>query len=239
MKINAILKDTSNRNYPLPERNWKYYQEWHNSVFLHWNVPAGIISELLPPGLQLDTFEGTAWVSLVEFEVKKMRPHYFPPFPYISNFKELNVRTYVTYNGIRGIYLLSIETDKMIEVLFTRTFIGLPYRKSDIKKNSHKISSANKECGYYLDLSFSPIDISTEKSNLDYWLTERHCLYNYQDDKLYRHDIHHKEWKLEEIDISVSDINYNFKNLSLTVNPYKIHFSKKLSVILWGRKIVL
>jgi uncharacterized protein len=234
----TILPDTSQRTYPLPDRNWKYYQQWHNSTFLHWIIPAEKIKELLPPGLELDTFEGNAWVSLVEFEVKKMSPHYLPPFPYISNFREINVRTYVTCKGIRGIYLFSIETDKIIEVFLTRSFIGLPYEKSLIKKTPNNVVSVNNYHNYFLDYSLAPVGLPTEKSKLDYWLTERHCLYNYHNNKIYRHNIHHKEWDLEEIDISISDVNYDFKSFSLNINPDKIHFSKKLEVLLWNREIV-
>lgn len=238
MDLKTILADTSQRTYPLPVGNWKYYQQWHNTTFLHWSMRAEKIAGLLPPGLQLDTFEGNAWVSLVEFEVQKMKAYYLPPFPYISNFREINVRTYVIHKGIRGIYLFSIETDKIIEVLLTRTFIGLPYEKSLIKKSSDKVQSVNNYHNYFLDYSVTPVGLSTVKSKLDYWLTERHCLYNCQNNKLYRHDIHHKEWELEEVDISISDINYDFKNFSLNINPDKIHFSKKLEVLLWNRKIV-
>lgn len=71
-------------------------------------MPPEIISGLLPSDLLLDTSEGNAWVSLAAFDVDKMRVHYLPPFPYISNFKEINVRTYVTHNGVPGIYMFSI-----------------------------------------------------------------------------------------------------------------------------------
>jgi uncharacterized protein YqjF (DUF2071 family) len=237
MNANAILRDLSNRSFPLPKRSWKYYQQWNNTVFLHWIVPAEKIQELLPPGLELDTFEGNAWISLVAFDVNKMRLKYLPPFPFVSNFTEINVRTYVTRDGISGIYLFSIETDKFIEVLLTRSFIGLPYVKSEIKKSNGKLSSANKVHNYYLDLTYQRIGISNAKTELDYWLTERHCLYNYQKERFYRHNIHHKEWNLEEADISVWDINYNFNAISLNINPDKIHYSNKLDVLLWGREI--
>jgi uncharacterized protein YqjF (DUF2071 family) len=246
METKHIIEDTSKRTYPLPSTTWKYYQQWHDSIFLHWSIPAEKIEDLLPPGLQLDKFDGKAWVSLVAFEVQKMRVHYLPTFPYISDYKEINVRTYVTHKGTKGIYLLSIETDKLIDVILTRAFIGLPYIKSDIKtyikpdkkKTDINFSSFNDDNEYFLDISFQQNGLSMKKSELDSWLTERHCLYNYQNNKLYRHHIHHKEWDFEEIDISIWDIDYDFKNLSLNINPDKIHFSKKHEVLLWGRQVI-
>ncbi|REG99532.1 YqjF family protein [Flavobacterium aquicola] len=247
MNTAHIINDTARRTYPLPNRTWNYYQQWHDSIFLHWSIPAEKIEELLPPELKLDKFEGRAWVSLVAFEVQKMRVHYLPTFPYISDYKEINVRTYVTHKGIRGTYLLSIETDKLIEVFLTKAFIGLPYIKSDIKtytksdvpKKDTNFLSINDDNEYFLDMSFQPNGLSMKKkSELDCWLTERHCLFTYQNNTLYRHDIHHKEWDFEEIDISIWDLDYDFKNLSLNINPDKIHFAKKTEVLLWSRKIM-
>lgn len=238
MNAQNILSDTSQRTYPIPPSEWKYYQQWHNTVFLHWAAPAEKIREMLPPGLEADTFNGYAWISLVAFEVKKMTVHSLPPIPYISNFREINVRTYVTHNGIEGIYMFSIETDKLIEVLLTRTFIGLPYKKSEINKTPNRFQSVNKQNNYRLNLSYKPIGWAAKKTELDYWLTERHALYNYHNNTLYRHDIHHKEWKLSEVAIFIFDLNYQLNTMSLPANPDKTHFCEKIEVLLWSRKAV-
>src|SRR4051794_8028305 len=105
--IHHILQQTSHRPFPMPETPWKYYQEWHQVLFAHWKVPAELLSPLLPPGLTLQLYEGEAWVSLVAFTVKKLRPRIFPPFPPLSNFHEVNMRTYVLRKGKPGIYFLS------------------------------------------------------------------------------------------------------------------------------------
>lgn len=142
-KTDYILTQTSNRQYALPDRKWKYFQEWHDTLFLNWKVPKVLLEKHIPKELELDTFDNMAWVSLVAFEVKKMRPRNLPAIPYVSNFHEINVRTYVIKNGIPGIYMFSIETNKFIEVLLTRFFIGLPYQKSNIielKQHYHLIT---------------------------------------------------------------------------------------------------
>jgi uncharacterized protein len=239
MNIAPILADHSQRTHSLPNKPWKYYQQWHNTVFLHWKVPAQKIEALLPPNLKVDLIDDSAWISLAAFEVKKMRIQNLPALPYISNFKEINVRTYVTHNGIKGIYLFSIETDKLIEVLRTRLFLGLPYIHSAIKKTSDYISTFNMNNNNYVDISYATPKVPVVKSPLDYWLTERHCLYNYVNNKLYRHDLHHREWQLKEIDISILDLNYDFNDLSLNgQHPDRVHFSKKMEVLLWKRKAI-
>lgn len=145
--VNDILAYTANRQYPLPEKKWKYYQEWHNTLFFHWKVPKNLIENYIPDGLELDLHNDIAWISLVAFEVKNMTLRNVPPLPYISNFHEINIRTYVIKDGIPGIYLFSIETDKFIEVLLTRIFIGLPYKKSKINRTTNRLRAQDKASG--------------------------------------------------------------------------------------------
>src|SRR3954463_8916140 len=103
-KTDKILADTSHRQYPLPQKKWKYFQEWHNTLFFHWEIPPNLIENYIPEGLELDTINNMAWVSLVAFEVKNMRLRNLPPIPYVSDFQEINIRTYVIKDGIPGIY---------------------------------------------------------------------------------------------------------------------------------------
>ncbi|MBM49753.1 MAG: hypothetical protein CMP27_07970, partial [Roseibacillus sp.] len=71
------------------------HQRWENLLFLHWAVPAQSVKEHLPPGLEVDTYNGTAWVGVVPFFMRGVRPRFLPSVPGLSNFLELNVRTYV------------------------------------------------------------------------------------------------------------------------------------------------
>ncbi|HEU0137817.1 MAG TPA: DUF2071 domain-containing protein, partial [Flavobacterium sp.] len=112
-KTAAITEDTSNRNYPLPVGPWKYYQEWHQVLFLHWKIDAAELLPYLPPGLEIDMHEGQAWISLVPFSVRKMKLRGLPVLPYFSEFEEINLRTYVIKDNVPGIYMFSIETNKL------------------------------------------------------------------------------------------------------------------------------
>jgi uncharacterized protein YqjF (DUF2071 family) len=237
-KIEEILASTSNRNYPLPDKKWKYFQQWHDTLFFHWEVPVYFLREHIPKEIELDTFNNMSWVSLVAFEVKNMRFRNAPAVPYISNFQEINIRTYVIKDEIPGIYMFSIETDKLIEVLLTKVFIGLPYQKSTIKRSPNKIVSKNNAQNQRLDVTIGKTRPLTEKTALDYWLTERHSLYETCENKICRFDIHHKEWDLKDLNVSINDILYDAGQFSLGILPDKIHYSKKLDVILWGKEVV-
>lgn len=235
-KTDQILASTGNRQYPLPEKKWKYFQQWNDTIFFHWEVPVYFLQEHIPKEIELDTFNNMAWVSLVAFEVKNMRLRNMPSLPYISNFQEINLRTYVIKDGKPGIYMFSIETDKLIEVLLTRAFIGLPYKKSKIKRTPKKIVSQNKNLNQQLDITIGKARPIAEKTNLDFWLTERHCLYEICNNRICRFDIHHKQWELKNLSVSINDILYHAGKYNLSIFPDKAQYSKKLDVILWGKE---
>lgn len=101
---------------------------WENLSFLHWPYPAQAIQALLPPGLEVDTFDGAAWVGLIPFRLTVTLPR-VPPLPWLSSCPEINVRTYVRGpDGKTGIWFLSLEASRLSAVLTARKWYGLPYR---------------------------------------------------------------------------------------------------------------
>jgi uncharacterized protein YqjF (DUF2071 family) len=233
-----ILSNTSNRQYPLPAKKWKYFQEWHETLFFHWEIPVYFLKEYIPEGLELDTYNKMSWISLVAFEVKNMRLRNLPPFPYISNFQEINLRTYVIKDGKPGIFMFSIETNKFTEVLLTRMFIGLRYQKSKIKKSAKRLRSDNKIQNQKLDVTIGKAIPLKEKTKLDFWLTERHALYENCGNTLCRFDIHHKEWDLKKPDVTINDIFYNAGKYNVSTFPDKVQYAQKIDVLLWGKEKV-
>ena len=94
-KISDILADTSHRPFELPAGEWKYYQEWNCALFLHWTIPFEILRKFVPDQLHIDSYEGKCYVSLVAFTMEKMRPKYLPAIQLLSDFHEINLRTYI------------------------------------------------------------------------------------------------------------------------------------------------
>ncbi|MEO5911719.1 MAG: DUF2071 domain-containing protein [Pelobium sp.] len=72
--IEDILSDISHRPFKIPNGKWKYYQEWNNALFFHWTIPF----DILPEHLNIDTFNGECYVSLVAFTMEKIRPRFLP-----------------------------------------------------------------------------------------------------------------------------------------------------------------
>jgi len=85
------------------------FQRWRELLFLHWPMPPGALRALVPAALELDLFEGTAWVTLIPFEIVESRPFGFPG-ALADRFLEVNLRTYVRGpDGEPGIYFWSLE----------------------------------------------------------------------------------------------------------------------------------
>jgi len=110
------------------------YQKWRSLLFLHWDIPAAAIQPLLPPGLALDLFDGRAWVGLVAFTMRGVRPWWSPPLPGLSHFHELNVRTYVRHeSGEPGVWFFSLDAANSVAVLAARASWGLPYHRASMR----------------------------------------------------------------------------------------------------------
>src|SRR5579884_1274138 len=105
------------------------YQNWTRLTFLHWRYRPDAIGHLLPPGLELDTFDGAAWIGLTPFLLTGLRPPGLPVLPWLSQFPEMNVRTYVYGpDGERGIWFFTLEASRLAAVLGARLAYRLPYR---------------------------------------------------------------------------------------------------------------
>ena len=118
--------------YPLvthdPVRRPIMHQSWLNLAYLHWRVPTDQVAERLPVGLRPDTFDGSAWVGLVPFHMRRIRLPGLPPIPYVGSFPETNVRTYVVGpDGRPGVWFDSLDINRLLPVAVARGSYRLPY----------------------------------------------------------------------------------------------------------------
>src|SRR4029453_3268066 len=103
------------------------FQNWLSLSFLHWRCNAQTLTMRLPPGLELDTFDGAGWVGLTPFLLTGLRPPFLPPLPWLSRFPETNLRTYVRGPAGPGIWFFSLDAASGAAVLGARLSYGLPY----------------------------------------------------------------------------------------------------------------
>ena len=100
-----------------PEGRVAQRQSWLDLTFLHWRIPVAALRPLLPAALEIDTYEGDAFIGVVPFTMTGVRPLWAPPVPGISNFHETNVRTYVHLEGRDpGVWFFSLDAASRVAV---------------------------------------------------------------------------------------------------------------------------
>src|SRR6267143_4420167 len=130
--MTPVLKEVAHRLWPLPAGPWVMAQSWHDLLFAHWQVDVIVLRSLLPSELQIDTFEGSAWLAVVPFRMTGVRLRGTPALPWLSVFPELNVRTYVTCDGKPGVWFFSLDAGNPLAVTIARAWFHLPYFRAQM-----------------------------------------------------------------------------------------------------------
>jgi uncharacterized protein YqjF (DUF2071 family) len=102
-------------------------QQWRDLAYIHWRYDPATVQTLLPAGLEVDTFDGSAWVGLIPFSMRGITLPRLPAIPYFGSFPEINVRTYVRHNGIPGVWFFSLDINRLVPAVVARTTYLLPY----------------------------------------------------------------------------------------------------------------
>ena len=160
---------------------------WDNLTFLHWRYDPAIVQRLIPAPLTVETFDGSAWVGLVPFEMQVRLPR-TAPIPWLSNFPETNVRTYVRApDGTTGVWFLSLDAARASAVVTARTTYRLPYFWSKMtvttvgpvvsyQSRRRRPGPVGAACDVAIEVG-DPFD-ATELAGLDHWLTARWRLFS-------------------------------------------------------------
>jgi uncharacterized protein YqjF (DUF2071 family) len=193
------------------------YQRWESMLFLHWPLDPNVLRPLVPARLDLDTCEGHAWLGLTLFTVAGARVRALPELPGLSQFNEVNVRTYVHLGGRDpGIWFLSLDANNLAAAALARTSPRLPYFPARISRGhvgavqSFRLQRWGRGEGAALSASWRPAsgDFIARPGTLEYFLTERHFLYSRAfGKKLVRQQVHHRPWLLraaERVELTTS-----------------------------------
>lgn len=249
MEARTILAADSHRPWPMPDRPWLGFMRWTNLAFLHWRVDAEEIASRLPPGLELDTFEGEAWLGLVPFRMESVHVRWLPPVPTAGWFPELNLRTYVIAEGKPGVFFFSLDAASRLAVAGARTALNLPYMNArmEITRSgdsieyrsirSHRGAPAARFEGVYRP---SGPPFSPKPGTRYHWFTERYALYGqWRCGGLYAIDIHHEPWTLHPADADLA-INTMFAGSKLPVpqSAPVAHVADPRAVLAWAPRPV-
>lgn len=234
-----FLNQVSHRPYPLSTAPYVMSQVWRNLLFAHWRVSPDVLQKLIPAPLEVDTFDGSAWIGVVPFRMCEIRGRLLP---FHIDFLELNVRTYVKYGERRGVYFFSLDADHYPSVWGARTFYGLPYfrAKMSYENKDGVINYTSRRLGVGQSAEFSAqyeavgAHEIAESGTLQHFLTERYCLMISQRGIVHRTDIHHAPWQLApaRATISVNSMTTPL-GLSLINQPDSILYAEEMRMVNW------
>ena len=185
------------RNREQPDERPAIFQNWHDLIFLHARVPVEVLQAMVPAELIVESFDGSAWLGFVPFRMSGVRFPNRPSVPWLSNFHETNVRTYVTHAKFGpGVWFLSLDAARFLACWYARQFFKLPYfhasqsskidgdfwsyrgnRKSRLLLPSVGCSAANLS-DYSIEAERIGPWHEAVPFTFEYWLVERYRLYS-------------------------------------------------------------
>lgn len=202
------------------------HQAWHDLLFAHWPV-----RELKVP-LPLDRFDGRAWIGVVPFRMSGIRPRALPAAPWMSDFPEINVRTYVTLDDKPGVWFFSLDVPNALAVMVARRFFRLPYFQARVE-----CTRIGDGVDYHMRRIAPPAEFAAryhpigppfeaEPGSLEHFLTERYCLYTSdRRGRVYRADVEHPPWPLQA---AAAEIEVN--TLHRGTGEPLLHFARRVDV---------
>lgn len=226
---------TDHRPWPLPKRNWLLTQTWTNLLFIHWEIDYDDLRARVPAQLDIDLHDGKAWIAIVPFDMKGVTFRNCPKFSYLSDFPEINVRTYVTYKGKPGVWFFSLDVPSRFAVWAARTFFHLPYRYGQVSVADHdgEIHYSHQVDAAVFKARYRPVEEESWRPDLfDKWATERYCLYaQSKSGALYRTQVHHPEWPLRKARLEIEENGLLSPFKTGTQHHPSVLFAKHIDVV--------
>lgn len=236
LKTNPALEKLDHRPWPLPKKPWIMRQKWRDLLFLHWPIDPEAIRAHIPAGLTLDLFGGKAWLAVVPFDMNGVTARGCPAPRSLSDFPEINLRTYVTCQGKPGVWFFSLDVSSGLAVWAARTFFHLPYFKAEVscKSVGLEVQYRHQRGDLLFSADYYPVEsFQADPKSFEHWATARYCLYC-QSGKgiLYRGEIQHPPWPLERAEITLHQ-NTLLADFPVGEMHPSLLFSRSLDVVVF------
>jgi len=245
-----ILSTVAHRPYELPSGKWRMAQRWNDLLFAHWPIAIDVMAQLLPTGLEVDSFDGYAWAGVVPFWMDQVRTRAVgercTTVPGTASFCELNLRTYVRsrVTGLRGVFFFSLDAASALAVLGARTLFHLPYFFASMKRKSTSDGSIEYSSERLLSRSSVRFEANyrslgevapSAEGTLEHFLTERYCLFTPHSGRVLVGHIHHLPWPLQaaEAEIRINELPAAH-GIALPNRAPVLHFARELHVYIWS-----
>jgi len=243
--------DAIDRILPTQRPNGRVVQRpaWHDLTFLHWRVPVSALRPLVPEALEIDTFDGDAFVSIIPFTMTNVRPLWVPRFPGISNFHETNVRTYVHHQGKDpGVWFFSLDAAAWLPAAVARTLWHLPYHharmtlekgEDGVRYTSERLSPPSMPV---CNLTCLPLltPAAAVPGSLEHFLAERYFLFaDAGKGTLYRGQVHHTPYPLQTARVTgLKETLLAAAGIERPGEPPLAHYASRVDVEIFALELI-
>jgi uncharacterized protein YqjF (DUF2071 family) len=216
---------------------------WRNLLFAHWPVAPKRLRPLVPHKLTLDKFDGDCWIAITPFEMD-LAIRGLAPLPGQAHIPELNVRTYVTFDGRPGVYFFSLDIASLAAVWGARIFYRLPYFHAEMRIRADgerfqyrsRRSDRHRSAQFAAAYSASSRPKTSKPGELEHFLTERYCLYSVDrlNGRVYSAEIHHVPWQLQKATAEIpKNTMARAAGIELPDEAPLLHFAREVEVLAW------
>lgn len=231
--MHEAFRVVEHRPYPLNPRPWVMQQEWLDLAFIHWRVDPALLRQFVPASLEIDVFDGSAWIGVVPFHMFAA-PRWMPRE--LMHFGEINVRTYVSRGGKAGVYFFSLDASHLLPVFGARWLYHLPYHFSRIwfaTRTDGGIEYDSQSVKRKFVATYTPTGdaFTAQPGTLEHFLTERYCLMLEHNGEPFCCDIHHSPWELQRADVRIDE--------NTMTHWLPVDFSHKQPHVLFAKRTVM
>jgi uncharacterized protein YqjF (DUF2071 family) len=230
-------------------RPWVMRMRWTDLLFAHWPVDPEPLRRRLPAGLELDLYDGQAWLGIVPFRMSDVSPRGIPALPGVSTFPEVNVRTYVRQAERTGVWFLSLDASSRLTVVGARAAFHLPYFHADMEieplgegvaYRSERRDARGAPAA--LTMTYAPTGPVryAEPGSFEAWSTDRMRLFAADDaGHVARTEIRHAPWPLQpaKATFTVQTLAAT-AGIDLPATPPHLTFARRIDVRGWWPKAV-
>jgi uncharacterized protein YqjF (DUF2071 family) len=253
--MQEFLIRTSRQPRPFPSGHWRMRQRWNDLLYAHWPVPAASLAPLVPAGLRVDTFQGSAWLGVMPFWMDRVKVRGVPPVLGARSFPDLAFRTYVRDEQTEtpGVYFLSLDASSLLAVAAGRALYHLPYHWSAMRLEQQ----TEREFSFYSRRRFAPQPVvfkaryrglgptvklaEIRPGTLEYFLLERSCMFSRnRAGEPIRAILHHVSGPLEEAEAEIEQNDLaSALGIALPGQKPVLYYSRRLAVYVWPAQLML
>jgi uncharacterized protein YqjF (DUF2071 family) len=220
---------------------------WRDLLFAHWPVEVERLRLLIPPALDVDTYDGVAYVGIVPFRMEDTAPRGLPAIPWLSSFPEVNVRTYVRYGDLEAVWFMSLDAGRRLAVEGARRGFHLPYFHASMAierdgdwvrfRSQRRDRLGRRGRPGSIDVRYRPTGPArpAEPRSLDAWLTARYRLIAVDGrGRLSTTRIAHDPWLLRPAEATFElETLSAAQGVALSGPPAHLAFADRLDVRAW------